>query len=60
MSFIIDIRDPNKISTDLFHVWGILDYLVKEKSYNNENFTTYTDGINGTSYKLAIDTILDN
>jgi len=60
MSFIIDIRDPNKISTDLFHVWGILDYLVKEKSYKIENFTTYTDGINGTSYKLAIDTILDN
>lgn len=52
MSFIIDIRDPNKISTDLFHVWGILDYLVKEEDYKMENINDISneDRINLSDY----------
>lgn len=52
MSFIIDIRDPSKISTDLFHVWGILNYLVKEKDYKMENINDISneDRINLSGY----------
>ena len=52
MSLIINIGDPTKISTDLFHVRGILDYLVKEKNYKIENIRNISkeDRINLSSY----------
>ena len=37
MSFIIDLRNKNKINTDLSHVWGIFDYLIEKYNYKMEN-----------------------
>lgn len=43
MSLIIDIRDPLKVSTDLFHIWGIFDYLVDKYEYKMENINNLSD-----------------